>query len=199
MKKGLSKSKYTKFCQCPKALWLSIYKPEEAIEDAGAQARFEQGNEVGDLAMGLFGDYVEVTTQNADGSLNLNAMIEKTKEEVTRETAVICEASFSFEKNYCAVDLLRKTKDGWSIYEVKSCSNSKEENYKKYASDIAYQKWVLTQCGINVTGTHLVCLNSAYVRQGELNLQNLFTIVDMQEQVENEYQKVPASVSQALT
>ena len=198
MKKGLSKSKYTKFCQCPKALWLSIYKPEEAIEDAGAQARFEQGNEVGDLAMGLFGDYVEVTTQNADGSLNLNAMIEKTKEEVTRETAVICEASFSFEKNYCAVDLLRKTKDGWSIYEVKSCSNSKEENYKKYAFDIAYQKWVLTQCGINVTGTHLVCLNSAYVRQGELNLQNLFTIVDMQEQVENEYQKVPASVSQAL-
>ena len=113
MKKGLSKSKYTKFCQCPKALWLSTYKPEEAIEDAGAQARFEQGNEVGDLAMGLFGDYVEVTTQNADGSLNLNAMIEKTKEEVTRETAVICEASFSFEKNYCAVDLLRKTKDGW--------------------------------------------------------------------------------------
>ena len=198
MKKGLSKSKYTKFCQCPKALWLSIYKPEEAIEDAGAQARFEQGNEVGDLAMGLFGDYVEVTTQNADGSLNLNAMLEKTKEEVTRETAVICEASFSFEKNYCAVDLLRKTKDGWSIYEVKSCSNSKEENYKKYASDIAYQKWVLTQCGINVTGTHLVCLNSAYVRQGELNLQKLFAIVDMKEQVEEEYQKVPARVSQAL-
>ena len=28
--KGLSKSKYTLFCQCPKALWMRTYHPEEA-------------------------------------------------------------------------------------------------------------------------------------------------------------------------
>lgn len=27
--KQLSKSKYAKFCQCPKCLWMSTYKPEE--------------------------------------------------------------------------------------------------------------------------------------------------------------------------
>jgi hypothetical protein len=49
--KALSKSRYTSFCQCPKNLWLKVYKPEEAKDDPALQARFEQGNEVGDLAM----------------------------------------------------------------------------------------------------------------------------------------------------
>lgn len=26
---NLSKSKYITYCQCPKALWLKMYKPEE--------------------------------------------------------------------------------------------------------------------------------------------------------------------------
>ena len=55
--KRLSKSRYTAFCQCPKNLWLKVYKPEEATIDAGMEARFAQGNVVGDLAMGLFGDF----------------------------------------------------------------------------------------------------------------------------------------------
>ena len=202
MAKGLSKSRYTQFCQCPKTLWLRTYKPDEATVDAGVEARFEQGNEVGDLAMGLFGPFVEVTTIRADGSLDLTAMVEKTKEEMTKGTDVICEASFTFERNYCAVDILRKTKKGWAIYEVKSSSfpefDGQEAKLEKYAPDIAYQKWVLTQCGINVTDTYLVCLNSDYVRQGELNLQQLFVTIDMKELVENEYPKVPVRVNDAL-
>lgn len=61
MKTSLSKSRYTKYCQCAKALWLSVNKPEEATVDAGVEARFTEGNVVGDLAIGLFGDFVEVT------------------------------------------------------------------------------------------------------------------------------------------
>jgi hypothetical protein len=48
---GLSKSRYTAFCQCPKNLWLKVFKPEVATVDDALQARFEQGNEVGDLAI----------------------------------------------------------------------------------------------------------------------------------------------------
>ena len=200
--KRLSKSRYTTYCQCPKALWLKVYKPDEATVDASVEARFESGNEVGYLAMGLFGPFVEVTTEREDGSLDLNAMIEKTKQEMERGTEVICEASLTFESHYCAVDILRKTKDGWAIYEVKSSSfpefDGQAAKLEKYAPDIAYQKWVLKQCGINVTDTYLVCLNSDYVRQGELDLQQLFVTVDMRELVENEYLKVPVRVSQAL-
>lgn len=202
MAKRLSKSRYTTYCQCPKALWLKVYKPDEATVDASVEARFESGNEVGDLAMGLFGPYVEVTTKHEDSSLNLNTMVEKTKQEMERGTEVICEASLTFESHYCAVDILRKTQGVWAIYEVKSSSfpefDGQAARLEKYAPDIAYQKWVLTQCGINVTGTYLICLNSDYVRQGELDLQQLFVTVDMRELVENEYLKVSARVSQAL-
>ena len=34
--KGLSKSRYTAFCQCPKNLWLKVFKPEEATVDANS-------------------------------------------------------------------------------------------------------------------------------------------------------------------
>ena len=47
---ALSKSRYTKYCQCPKALWLSVNKPDEATVDPSVEARFAEGNVVGDLA-----------------------------------------------------------------------------------------------------------------------------------------------------
>ena len=200
--KRLSKSRYTTFCQCPKALWLKTYKPEEAEVDEALEARFEKGNEVGDLAMSLFGDFKEVTVKNADGSLDLTKMIELTQQYMAEGVENICEASFNYEGNYCAVDILRNEKGGWAIYEVKSSSfpefDGQEAKLDKYAPDIAYQKWVLEKCGINVTGTYLVCLNSDYVRQGDLDIQQLFVTVDLHELVENEFVKVPARVSQAM-
>lgn len=200
--KGLSKSRYTAFCQCPKNLWLKVYKPNEATIDAGMEARFAQGNVVGDLAMGLFGDFKEAHAEKADGSLNLTKMVEQTRQWMDEGVENICEASFICEGGYCAVDILRKTADGWAIYEVKSTSfpefNGQEAKLEKYAPDIAYQKWVLEQCGVNVTNTYLVCLNSDYVRHGELDVKQLFVVNDMKEMVENESLKVPARVSQAM-
>ena len=200
--KGLSKSRYTAFCQCPKNLWLKVYKPNEATIDAGLQARFAQGDVVGDLAMGLFGDFKEAHAEKADGSLDLSMMAEQTRQWMEEGVENICEASFICEGGYCAVDILHKTTDGWAIYEVKSTSfpefNGQEAKLEKYAPDIAYQKWVLEQCGVNVTGTYLVCLNSDYVRHGELDIEQLFVVNDMKEMVENESLKVPARVSQAM-
>lgn len=40
----------------------------------------KSGNEVGDLAMKLFGEYTEVTTFTADGKLDLDEMKRKTAE-----------------------------------------------------------------------------------------------------------------------
>lgn len=200
--KRLSKSRYTLFSQCPKALWLRTYKPEEAEVDEALEARFEQGNVVGDLAMGLFGDFKEVTTQDADGNLDLTKMIELTQQYMAEGVENICEASFNYKGNYCAVDVLHKTSQGWVIYEVKSISfpmfKKEQTKLEKYAPDIAYQKWVLDKCDVNVIGTYLVCLNSDYVRQGELDLQQLFITKDMKELVDNEYLKVPFRVSQAM-
>ena len=163
--KNLSKSKYTTYCQCPKALWLRIYKPEEQIIDPSVQARFEAGSEVGELAKQLFGKSEDVTSymQISDGTqrLDLKAMIVKTQDCLNRNVDNIAEAAFSFDGCYCAVDILHKTEEGYAIYEVKSSTDL--SHLEVYAQDVAYQKYVLTNCGINVTGTYLVNINSEYV------------------------------------
>ena len=64
---NLSKSKYCALWQCPKMLWLRKYKPELAEVDSHTLSIMETGNAVGDLAMGLFGDFTEVTVYTDGG------------------------------------------------------------------------------------------------------------------------------------
>lgn len=188
----ISKSKYCQLWQCPKLLWLEWNRPELKTPDPAAEERMEQGNEIGDLAMGLFGDFTEVTVQKNDGKLDLNAMIEKTNACLADGTEVICEASFSYNGLYCAVDILRKEAGGYAIYEVKSSTEAKEI----YGVDIAYQKYVLEHCGITVTGTYLVCLNNGYVRGETLDIRQLFKIVDMTDWVALEYPNIPDRIAE---
>lgn len=191
---NFSKSKYCGLWQCPKIAWLGKYKPEERVIDETTLKRMRQGDEVGDLAMGLFGDYVEVTAHDGD-KLDLSRMIKATAEEMAKGTPVICEASFSVGGLYCAVDILRREGGGWAIYEVKS---STHEEKPVYRADVAYQKHVLERCGVNVTGAYLVCLNREYVRNGELDLSRLFKVVDVADEVAAERESVEANLEVAM-
>ena len=196
---NFSKSKYTTVWQCPKALWMKKYMPDKLCIDEGTMARMTAGNEVGDLAMGILGDYVEVTAYDKD-KINLDKMIENTKDELAKETNVICEASFSVDGLYCAVDLLKKEEKGYSIYEVKSStSNEDTENDPKeiYIADIAYQKYVLQKCGIEIKDTYLVQLNKDYIFDGTLDIQKLFNIINVNEYVDDQYLIVEAVLKKA--
>lgn len=190
----LSKTRYCQVWQCPKMAWLKKYKPEEEVKDPGLEARFVSGNEVGDLAMGLFGDFTEVTRKKENGSLDLSAMIKATAAEMARGAAVICEASFSFKGLYCAVDILKKEGDGWAIYEVKSSTHGEKD---VYLADVAYQKYVLEHCGVKVAGLYTVVLNNQYVFDGTLDLQQLFKVTDVSELIAPESQKVEKVLADA--
>lgn len=188
-----SKSRYCLAWQCPKLLWLSKYKPELKPEDPSLQARFDEGNVVGDMAMGLFGDFTEVTAFKEDGKLDLSRMQELTKECIANGIENICEASFNYDGLYCAVDILRKENGGYAIYEVKSSTHASHI----YAVDIAYQKYVLENCGVKVTGTYLICINSDYVRGEKLDIHEFFQIIDLSAEVNDEYQNVPSLLKKA--
>ena len=194
----LSKSKYCGLWQCPKIAWMKKYKPEELSLDGSVVSRMEAGNEVGDLAMGLFGDYVEVTAYNNE-TLDLSKMIETTKAEMQKGTPVICEASFEYNGLYCAVDILKKEGDGWAIYEVKSSTKHENSTDDKpvYIADVAYQKYVLENCGIKLSGTYLVCLNGDYIFDGTLDINRLFTISDIAGAVAIEEKNIAANLSVA--
>ena len=175
----LSKSKYVQVWTCPRGAWIRKYHPEAVPQDENKLSRFRQGDEVGDLARGLFGPFVNVTAMKEDGSLDLPKMMENTRAEMEKGTPVICEAAFSHEGLYCAVDLLRKEGNGWAVYEVKSSSDGLQD---KYIADVSYQKYVLEHCGVKVTGVYLVCIDSSYVLGPEgLDISRLFKINDLWE------------------
>lgn len=188
-----SKSKYCSLWQCPKMCWLKKYKPEEAKIDPEIQSRFETGTQVGELAKGLFGENLDVTTLKADGSLNLPAMIEKTKKAIADGVENICEAAFSPDGLYCAVDILHREKGGYAIYEVKSSTKVSPV----YCVDIAYQKYVLQKCGVTVTGVYVVNIDTSYVRYGELDINKLFKITDVSQSVEDEEKMVEQNLAYA--
>ena len=189
----LSKSKYCGIWQCPKIAWMRKYKPEELVIDDSLTSRMEAGREVGELARGLFGSYVDVTSYT-DEKLDIPTMLAKTAEEIANGTEIICEAAFETDGLYCAVDILKKSEFGWDIYEVKSSTHDDE---LVYMADIAYQKYVLKQCGVNVTGTYLVCLNNEYVFDGTLDIQQLFKITDVAPAVFIEESRIEPIIAEA--
>ena len=191
----LSKSIYVRVWSCPKGAWIIKYHPEAVPQDEGKMNRFRTGDEVGDLARGLFGPSVNVTAYMEDCKLDLPRMIRNTEEEMARGTEVICEAAFSYEGLYCAVDLLRKEKGGWAIYEVKSSSDGLQD---KYIADVSYQKYVLEHCGVKVTGVYLVCIDTDYVLGPEgLDVHSFFRINDLGEQAAAEQATVPGVLETA--
>ena len=184
---NLSKSKYTLGKVCRKKLWLSTFKPEVAKEEKTMV--LENGNMVGDLARRLFGDYILI-----DYNKGLSEMIKDTKIALTFKPNVICEASFSYNGNFCSVDILKNNIHGVELYEVKSNLDKKD----MYIDDISYQTWVLKMCGIDVKKSCLVHLNKDYVKKGELDLNKLFVIEDVTNELRldevselsNDYHKV---------
>ena len=156
----LSKSRYCKCVQCEKILWLSKYQPECAVV-ADKEAIFENGRIVGELAKGLFGDYEDVKFDR-----NLSSMIDKTMELMEDKPNIITEASFSFDNNFCSVDILKNDADGVEIYEVKSSTSVKDI----YLDDAAYQCYVLSNLGLNVKKVCIVYINKEYVK-GELSVE----------------------------
>ena len=126
---GVTKTDFVRGLQCPKMLWLDSHKPEEKYIPAAVQRRLDLGNEFGDKAMAIFGDYVETTAYRPDGRMDYAAMLERTERCLLAGTPVICEAAFSWYGNYCAADILKKTASGYELYEVKNAPRPPKGNF----------------------------------------------------------------------
>jgi len=181
----LSKSKYMSGLQCTKKLWLDIHDSEKASPLSKAVERiFEQGTEVGIEARKSFsgGLLIEYDRSNPSSS------VDKTKEAIKDGTEVLFEGAFIYDDVLVLVDILRKNRDGsWDLIEVKSSNSVKTE----HIPDLAIQKYVIEGTGLKINKTHLMHLNSKCVYP---NLDNLFVIEDVSQQVEELSESVPNNV-----
>ena len=186
----ITKSKYVSFYECPKRYYLETFHKELKRDDPNRDKILKAGTSVGDLAMGLFGSYIDVTTTKNE-ILDIPSMLEKTKEELSKGTLNICEASFLLDDLYCAVDIHHKNEDDtYSIYEVKS--TTKVEDY--HIIDTSFQAYVLKSLGLNIKSSNVVTIDSSYIRYGELDIHKLFKITDITDKVELHQAEIPGII-----
>lgn len=185
MRKLISKSAYQKARQCPKIAWMATHMPEKASDAYLNKSLLGSGNEVGDLAMGMFGDFIEVeqtfdfTKMAGQTEALLRSELERASSGV--ETSSVCEATFVDDEGcMCMADIVRLRHDGKLVVtEVKSSTKVKPE----HVQDAAFQAWVIERCGWKVDKVRVMCVDSSYVRHGELNLERYFKVEDVTEAV----------------
>jgi len=179
----LSKSQYIRGLQCHKSLWLYKNKPElRDTPNSQTESAFNTGYDVGDLAKELFPNGVEI----AFDSSNFDGMIAKTKELIANGTEVIYEATFKENGIFAMADILVKNGNAWDIYEVKASTHTKE--YHK--NDTAIQ-WYALSNAINLNRAYVVHINNKYVRDGELDIKELFIIDDITDVVLDKQDEIP--------
>ena len=174
----LSKSRYCSGIQCPKMLWMKKYKHDLFDKEVLNKMILTAGTQIGELARGIFGEYHLVPFSD-----NHQEMIQATKNELSKDTKVICEASFEYQGFFCSVDIL--VNHGNNIIEFYEVKSSKEDDDIKevYYNDIAYQYYVLTHLGFTVKTANLMRISKTYVRHGDIDLQQLFSTDDVTKDV----------------
>lgn len=171
-----SKSLYMSGLQCRKALWLHKYRPDLKDEvSESQQAVFDAGTDVGILAQDLFPGGIIVPY---DG-LTHSQQLEATQKGINEGATNIYEATFSFDSIFIKVDILHNGPNGWELYEVKNSSHLKDH----YLDDIALQFHVLSETGIPPTKAFLVHINNEFVRDGDIDVHQLFAIRDVTKEV----------------
>lgn len=172
----LSKSQFIRGLQCHKSLYLHKYCPELKDEISEQQeAAFQSGKDVGIYAQKLFPNGVEIPFDD----VTLSDQLSRTAKEIENGTMVIYEAAFSFDNIFVKVDILRKHEDKWEIYEVKNSTSVKDV----YHNDIAVQYYVLKGSGLPVSKAFLVHINNQYVKNGDIEVDKLFSVQDFTDDV----------------
>ena len=100
-------------------MWLQIYKPELLpVTDASTQARFNTGNQVGEIARSLYPDGVLIGGNDLQQALRETSEILKTS-----PTRPVFEATFEYDSVVVRADLLLPRAGGYRLVEVKSTAS----------------------------------------------------------------------------
>ena len=151
----LTKTSYLHYLKCPPEFWLEYHQPL------------------------LFA--AEITLEH-EHLRQQGYAVEQLARELSRfQTST--EISVDFQRTFQTGDLAArsdvvvtdKTTGEIEIFEIKSSSSIKEEHY----DDVAFQKVVAERAGARVRRSHVIIMNGEYVREGDIEIEQLFKIEDV--------------------
>jgi len=173
----LSKSSFIKGLQCDKHLYLYKYHYDEMDEFSEMQkAIFQRGTDVGVFAQKLFPGG---TTATEGSPPDFKKGLIKTSELIQQGGKIIYEAAFRFNEVLSIADIIVKEKKKWNIYEVKSSTSISDT----YLNDAALQYYVISNSGIEINDFSIIHINNQYVRNGELDINEFFTIESVRDSI----------------
>jgi len=189
LKYKLSKSTFIRGLQCDKSLYL--YKKHYKLKDpisSTLQAVFDQGNQIGVLAQSLFPGGAD---SSPSSHFRMMEGVAKTKEFLESGKTIIYEATFTYNEVLAALDILVKDDEGWKAYEVKSSTSVS----KTYVKDAAIQYYTIINSGIDLVDISIIHINNNYILDGNLNIDELFTIESVKDKVLDYLPRISNEVS----
>jgi len=184
----LSKSTFIRGLQCEKSLYLN--KHHYHLKDptpTSLQAVFDQGTSIGLLAQKLFPNGADTFPEN---HFQMVESVGKTQDFISQGESIIYEATFLYNDVLAALDILVKDEEGWKAYEVKSSTKVSDT----YIKDAAIQYYTITNSGIDLKDISIVHINNQYIKDGELDIHQLFTIESVYDQVLEFLPRIPNEV-----
>lgn len=174
----LSKSTYIKGLQCEKALYMQKKHPylrdKLSIEQ---RAKFQRGTDVGVLAHEVFPDGINMSPNSPS---QFPKKVQETWDNLSNpEVKVMYEAVFQYNDTLIMLDILVRDGDKWLAIEVKSSLRLSDTYY----NDAALQYYVLHGCGVQLSDFRLMYLNGDYVKDGPIDVKQLFKMESVMEYV----------------
>ena len=187
--KYLSKSSYMAGLKCPRQLWQLIWDRDSAGPDDGMSKLIKRfGIRFGELAHSLFPGAALIKIDR----YKLKQAVEDTRKAIADGAEVVLEAAFCHGQCRVISDVVEKLDDGsWHLTEVKSSTSVKSE----HIDDLAYQKWVMEQCGYPVSRCSVIFADKEGVWP---ELSSIFKKEDVTEKVNRAVLDVPGNLEAML-
>ena len=188
MKYKLSKSTFIKGLQCEKSLYL--HKHHYHLKDpisSSLQTTFDRGNNIGVFAQKLFPNGVDSSPVNR---FKMVESVGKTLDYINNGESIIYEATFLYNDVISALDILVKDDEGWKAYEVKSSSKVTDT----YIKDASIQYYTIINSGIELKDISIVHLNKNYTLRGELEIDQLFSVKSVLNEVLEFLPQIPNEI-----
>ena len=170
----LSKSRFVSGVQCSKKLFLDLNRKDlKPAITASQQAIFDQGHAIGKMAQERYPNGMDLTSQT---HYDYADAIDNTIVEMQKKTSTLYEAAFYYDEVLSVLDILQHDANG-DIHAIEVKSSSKIENY--YITDAALQYWVMANAGHAPKRFSLLQINTSYVKNGTINLNDFFKLTDI--------------------
>ena len=190
----LSKSTYIKGLQCEKALYMQKKHPylrdKLSIEQ---RAKFQRGTDVGVLAHEYFPGGIDMSPNSPS---QFPKKVQETMENLANPAVnVMYEAVFQYNDTLIMLDMLVRDGDKWLAVEVKSSLRLSDTYY----NDAALQYYVLHGCAVPLSDFKLMYLNADYVKNGPINVKELFKLESVMEYVTEREEFVAKNIEHLKT